>query len=142
MDGAMPDTTHRVQSVIDRFVHELTAIAREEAARVVMGGFGASKPGRKPASNGATRRAHGGEKRSPEKLEALQEKVLGFVKSHPGLRIEQINKQLATSTQDLALPIRKLIATTQLTTKGQRRATQYFAGSAKGAAKTKKRAKR
>ena len=140
----MPDTTHRVQSIIDRFVSELTQVAREEAARVVMGGFGGSKPGRKPASNGASRRAHGGEKRSREKLEALQEKFLSFVKSHPGLRIEQINKQLATSTQDLALPIRKLIAAKQLTTKGQRRATQYFAGGtggAKGGAKKKSKKK-
>jgi hypothetical protein len=52
----MPGTTSRVQSIIDRFVSELTQVAREEAARVVMGGFGPSKPGPKPASNGASRR--------------------------------------------------------------------------------------
>jgi hypothetical protein len=33
-----------------------------------------------------------------------------FVKAHPGLRIEQINKELGTTTKDMALPIRKLIA--------------------------------
>jgi len=139
----MPDTPARVQSIIDRFVSELTQVARDEAARVVMGGFGASKPGRKPASNGAGR-TRGGEKRSPEKLEALQEKFLGFVKSHPGLRIEQINKELGTSTKDLALPIRKLMASRQLRAHGQKRATTYFAGGSSGAAKggAKKKSKK
>ena len=31
------------------------------------------------------------------------------MKAHPGLRIEQINKELGTLTKDLALPIRKLL---------------------------------
>lgn len=121
----MSDTSSRVQSVIDRFVSELTAIAREEAAKIVLGGITPSGRVRKAASNSAG--GHGA-KRSPENIEALQSKLLGYVKSHPGLRIEQINEQLGTSTKDLALPIRKLIAAKQLRVQGQRRATKYFAG--------------
>ena len=56
-----------------------------------------------------------------------------FVTKHPGLRIEQINKQLGTSTKDLALPIRKLIADGVIKTKGKKRSTTYFAGSKKSA---------
>jgi predicted transcriptional regulator len=52
-----------------------------------------------------------------------------FVAKHPGLRIEQINKQLGTTTKDLALPIRKLIADGSLKAKGKKRSTTYFAGS-------------
>jgi hypothetical protein len=44
------------------------------------------------------------------------------------MRIEQINKQLGTTTKDLALPIRKLISEGAITTKGQKRSTTYFAG--------------
>jgi hypothetical protein len=45
----------------------------------------------------------------------------------PGsLRIEQINKDLGTATEDLALPIRKLIADGMISAKGQKRSTQYF----------------
>jgi hypothetical protein len=47
------------------------------------------------------------------------------------MRIEQINKQLGTTTKDLALPIRKLISEGALKTKGEKRSTQYFAGESK-----------
>ena len=66
---------------------------------------------------------------SPEDLEALSERFASFVKANPGLRIEQINKQLGTTTKDLALPIRKLIADGTLKAKGKKRSTTYFAGS-------------
>jgi hypothetical protein len=138
----MSDTNSRVQAVIDRFVTEMSAIAREEAARVVLGGFAPAGRAHKASSNGAGVGGRG-EKRSAESLEELQTKLLGFVKSHPGLRIEEINKQLGTTTRDLALPIRKLVADKQLRVQGQRRATKYFAGgngSAKGG--TKKRSKK
>jgi predicted transcriptional regulator len=49
------------------------------------------------------------------------------VGSNPGLRIEQINRALGTRTAELRLPLRKLIAAKQIKTKGQRRATRYFA---------------
>jgi len=58
----------------------------------------------------------------------MGQKFIAFVKATPGLRIEQINKQLGTTTKDLALPIRKLEAEGVIATKGQRRATQYFPG--------------
>ena len=45
-----------------------------------------------------------------------------------GLRIEEINRELGTTTKDLALPIRKLVADGMLAAKGQRRATKYFPG--------------
>ncbi|HEX8114384.1 MAG TPA: hypothetical protein VF516_41930 [Kofleriaceae bacterium] len=69
-----------------------------------------------------------GAKRRPEDLEALCNQFASFVKSHPGLRIEQINKELGTTTKDLALPIRKLIAEGKVAAKGQKRSTAYFPG--------------
>jgi predicted transcriptional regulator len=53
------------------------------------------------------------------------------VKNNPGLRIEQINKQLGTTTKDLALPIRKLISDGVVSAKGQKRSTTYFPGRKK-----------
>jgi hypothetical protein len=61
----------------------------------------------------------------------MAERFHAFVAKHPGLRIEQINKQLNTTTKDLALPIRKMIAEGALKTKGAKRSTQYFAGESK-----------
>ncbi len=50
-----------------------------------------------------------GAKRSPEEIDRLADQFYAFAQKHPGLRIEQINKQLRTTTSDLALPVRKLI---------------------------------
>jgi hypothetical protein len=81
---------------------------------------GSARPGRPPGGRGA--------KRTAEDLEALSTKFATFVKAHPGLRIEQINKELGTTTKDLALPIRKLIADRTISAKGQKRSTTYFPG--------------
>lgn len=64
--------------------------------------------------------------------------MLGFIKSHPGLRIEEINRELGTNTKDLALPMKKLIAAKQIKALGQRRATKYFAGAPKAPTSGKK----
>jgi hypothetical protein len=73
------------------------------------------------------RRGNRRPKRTPADLDAMSEKFSAFVKAHPGLRIEQINKQLGTTTRDLALPIRKLISADVIAVRGQRRSTTYFA---------------
>ena len=72
-----------------------------------------------------------GAKRSSADLEALSERFASFVAASPGLRIEQINKQLGTTTKDLALPIRKLISEGRIKAKGQKRSTTYFPGKKK-----------
>lgn len=69
-----------------------------------------------------------GSKRTAEDLEVLSSQVVSFVRAKPGLRIEQINKQLGTTTKDVQLPIRKLVSEGVLAAKGQRRATTYFLG--------------
>jgi hypothetical protein len=52
--------------------------------------------------------------------------TVSFVARKPGLRIEQINRELGASTKELMLPVRKLIAAGAINTKGAKRATQYF----------------
>ena len=69
-----------------------------------------------------------GAKRTSDELDKLPDDFLAFVTKNPGLRIEQINKQLGTTTKDLALPIRKLIAEGALKAKGKKRSTTYFPG--------------
>lgn len=79
-------------------------------------------------SNGVGPSRRKGHKRDPGALEALQAKLVGFVAKHPGLRIEQINKELGTTTKELQLPMRKLIAEGQVKAKGSKRSTTYRAG--------------
>jgi hypothetical protein len=67
-----------------------------------------------------------GEKRSPELLVKTVTALFEQIKSTPGQRIEQIGAALKIPTKELMLPARKLIATKQVRTEGQKRATKYF----------------
>jgi len=69
-----------------------------------------------------------GAKRTSDELDQLADSFVEFVTKNPGLRIEQINKQLGTTTKDLALPIRKLITDGAIKVKGKKRSTAYFPG--------------
>lgn len=68
-----------------------------------------------------------GVKRTPAEIQKVQDRFLAFVRKNPGLRIEQINAKLGTTTKDLALPVRLLIAAKTIRTKGEKRATTYEA---------------
>jgi hypothetical protein len=78
------------------------------------------------AGRGRTTSREKGAKRPPDEIERLTDKLLEYVKTNPGQRIEQIADGMGTSTKELNLPAKKLIAGKQLKTKGQKRATQYF----------------
>lgn len=76
-----------------------------------------------PAPAASKRKA--GEKRSPALLAQVTEQVFNHIKSNPNQGVEQIAKALGTSTKELTLPIRKLLADKKITSKGQKRATRY-----------------
>jgi hypothetical protein len=129
----MSDFQNEMNRVVETFVNQISELARQAAMQTLETAFGAGGPrggtatsapvakvGRPPGNRGA--------KRTSEDLEALSSQVASFVKANPGLRIEQINKALGTTTKDLALPIRKLLSESVITSKGQKRATTYFPG--------------
>jgi hypothetical protein len=108
--------------VVSSFVEQVTELARRAAIEQVQRALGAASMPRTQRS-----RMDPGAKRAPDELDRLRDQFVAFVSSNPGLRIEQINQQLGTSTKDLALPIRKLIAEGTIKTKGKKRSTTYFA---------------
>ena len=128
---APPMTNEALRSLVDRFVQDLTAAIQDNVLDVVRtalenapdgarGGRGRGRAtGRRPA---ATRG-----KRDAQQLEALSTKLRSYIAKNPGQRMEQIAKGLGTTTKELVLPARKLLAAKQISTKGQRRATTYFA---------------
>lgn len=133
----MSDFQNEMNRTVQSFVAQITQLAHRAAIDTLESAFTgrAGRNGGRPAAVamapvGARGRSRGGRgaKRSPEDLEALSQKFATFVKAHPGLRIEQINKELGTTTKDLALPIRKLIADGMITAKGKKRSTTYFVG--------------
>lgn len=122
-----------IQRLVDGFVVQVTELARRAAMDTLENALGR---GGKAGAGGAVRsgratRGGRGAKRTADELEKLQSDFLAFVHKNPGLRIEQINKELGSSTKDLALPIRKLVADGSLKVKGKKRSTTYFPGSKK-----------
>jgi len=142
----MSEFQTEMNRVVQGFVAQITELARRAAIDTLESAFGGrAARGAAPVAAaaavaavattnfGRVGRPRGGRgaKRTSADLEALSEQFASFVKANPGLRIEQINKQLGTTTKDLALPIRKLISEGQITAKGQKRSTTYFAGKKK-----------
>jgi hypothetical protein len=155
----MSDFQNEMNRTVQGFVAQITELARraaintlesafgERAARGGGGGGGGSSSGGGGAAPallenaGRVGRPRGGRgaKRTAADLEALSDQVAAFIHENPGLRIEQINKEMGTTTKDLALPIRKLIADGTINAKGQKRSTTYFAGKRAKASRKKKK---
>ena len=122
-----------IQRLVDGFVAQVTELARRAAMDTLESALGRGGKGGAGVAvrTGRTTRGGRGAKRTADELDKLQQDFLSFVHKNPGLRIEQINKELGSSTKDLALPIRKLVADGSLKVKGKKRSTAYFPGSKK-----------
>jgi hypothetical protein len=117
--------TPRIQAALDQLIQTI----REEtvasfsallASGGTSGGSAATRSARVP------RRSSGG-KRTSEELAAFKTTLLGVITKQPGLRTEQIAKELGTSTKELQLPMLQLRDEKRIRMKGQKRAAQYFA---------------
>ena len=127
----MSDFQAEMNRVVADFVTQITELARAAARDMIDEALGrGTKSSIASFGRGRGRGSRGG-KRTAQELDQMADRFHSFVAKHPGLRIEQINKQLGTTTKDLALPIRKLIADGSLKTKGAKRSTTYFAGAKK-----------
>lgn len=142
----MSDFQNEMNRTVQGFVAQITELARRAAIDTLESAFGARSSSSSSSRNGGgaasaavalaaaglgrVGRPRGGRgaKRTAADLDALSQRFAAYVKSNPGLRIEQINKELGTSTKDLALPIRKLISEGQISAKGKKRSTTYFPG--------------
>jgi hypothetical protein len=118
-----------------------TATGREH--RAARSRPGRQKPGSKVRSvpsastdgqDGETRGPHGRPKpgrlrrRSPEEIAKAVDLVAKLVKSHPkGLRSEEIRKKLGLDVREVPRILREGVAAKRLRSKGQKRATTYFA---------------
>ena len=138
----MSDYQSQINKLVEEFVSQITQVARQaamETLNAALGTAGRVKRGGAPAAigNGAkasARRAKGA-KRPQAEIETAKEQVHDFIRKNPGLRIEQINKELGTSTRDLSLPLKKLISDGAVRTEGEKRSTQYFPGDGGGGGK-------
>ena len=151
----MTDLEQRLNELVSSFVNDISKLARQAALETLsqaLAGVGGTviddlrlpggRRGRGKAGAGASARRPKGAKRPSEEIEQLKERVHQYIKDHPGERIEQINGQLGTSTAELSLPLKKLIADGAVRTEGDRRATKYFPGEGTPRAGARKRRKK
>jgi hypothetical protein len=128
----MANYQSEVQKLVDGFVVQLAELWRRQAIDSLTGMEGGVRGarGRGPAAAALSiGRVRGrGAKRTAVELDQLADSFLEYVNKNPGLRIEQINKELGTTTKDLQLPIRKLLADGAIKAKGKKRSTAYFPG--------------
>jgi hypothetical protein len=123
------DMQNEMSTAVAKFVDEITEIAKQAARDqldVALGSF--SGRGGANSRTTTTNRAKG-VKRDPGDIEKIGTRFYEFVKANPGLRIEQINAKLGTSTKDLRLPIKKMLEEGNIKMKGKKRSTTYMAAA-------------
>lgn len=105
--------------------HSVTA-STAAAKRVRKPAPKAAKP-EKPVKQDSVRSPRPkGDKRTPDEMAGLMERIYEFIKGRPGEGAETIAKLLGVETGEMRLPTKKLITAKRITTKGQKRATRYF----------------
>ena len=124
-------------SFADQIMTALKGASLHELVGSEGGGSGTRGRGR-PAGGGAPpdplsiprRRGNGGRlpRRSGEEIAKSLEKIVLLVKTHKnGMRAEEIRSKLGMEPKEMPRILKEGIAKKKLTTKGQKRATTYFA---------------
>ena len=115
--------TNEVELATGEFLAQIVALSRQAVTESLSSAFR-----RGGAGGSATVARAPAPKRSTAQIEQTGRTFALFVRDNPGMRIEQINRELGTTTDELMLPIRKLIAAGAVATQGGRRSTKYFPG--------------
>ncbi len=137
----MTDINREIRTRVDAFVGEISELVRLAALDTLSGALGANGNSSRPTVSSLQRRNQAalyatnlqrGGKRTAREIEAMTDEIYKYIQQNPGLGVEQISMGLGQPSKDLTLPIKKLIATGKLSTKGQKRATKYFASGSDG----------
>jgi hypothetical protein len=122
------------------FVNDIVRAIQGSSLEELLGEIGgASTRARRPAPSGAAapvaharppKATTGGrlKRRSPDEIAAELDRVVALAKSHKaGLRAEQIREQLNMRANEMPRILKEGLAKKKLKSKGQKRATTYFA---------------
>ena len=136
----MANINDTIRAALDSFVEDISNLIQQAAlesveqalasASAIPGRRGGRGAGRSSVAAPLVALGRGrkkGAKRTQEELDQLIKKLHGYIAKNPGQRIEQIAQGLDITTKELNLPAKKLISDKKLSTKGQKRATTYFA---------------
>ncbi len=134
----MSTLKNRLDSLASAFASEVVRAIQSASLEELLGEVGRKRgPGRPPrsqstavvhAAHGATRRPGRLPRRSAADIKATLDKVHGLLKSSKGgLRAEQIRAALSLDVREMPRVLKEGVASKRLSSKGQKRATTYFA---------------
>lgn len=140
----MTDLQSQVNERVSMFVSEITELARQAAYDMLASALDqedGNGRGRLFLTRGGTLSSRRkGAKRTSDELSTMADAFIAYITEHPGQRMENIAKELGYSTQELTLPVKKLLSSGKLRVEGQKRATSYFVAPTEpedGAARSK-----
>jgi hypothetical protein len=134
----MPSLNDQIRFRVEAFVSELEGLIREAALQSISEALGGKSvthrrpvPASRPTRSEAEPRQSGGKKarirRSLSQLAAVADRIHAYVSENPGKRGEEIKSALKIGTKEWARPIQMLVESGRVSTKGEKRATAYFA---------------
>jgi hypothetical protein len=125
----------RLDSLASSFATEVVRAIQSASLEELLGEVGGARrgPGR-PNGSAPAPRARGGRKsgrlarRSADDIAQTLERVVSLVKRHKqGMRAEQIRTQLRMQAKEMPRVLKEGLSKKMLKSKGQKRATTYFA---------------
>ena len=128
----MMDLQDHVNERVNAFVAEITELARQAAYEMLASSLDQEEGGgraRAFLARGGTLSRRKGAKRTSDELSGMADAFLAYIAENPGQRMEVIAKELGYDTQELTLPVKKLLSSGQIQVEGQKRATSYFLAS-------------
>lgn len=136
--STIQDTLHGLAS---QFTSEVLAAIRTASIEDLQGETGPrARPtsSRMPTPKAASGSQRAGRlaRRGPEEIGKMIERIAGLLSKSPaGLRAETLREKLGVDAKELPRPLADGLRQKRFTSKGQKRATTYYAASAKKTAK-------
>ena len=131
-----PFVEQRVRAFVDELSGELAVLVRKAAADVLLVGGSASGRAagapRRASAASAGARSNGRIRRSSDQLEQTAQHLQSYIAKNPGQRMEQIGDALGSTTRELRRPLQQLIDAGAVRREGEKRASRYYVGGAKG----------
>lgn len=134
------DLELRVRYAVEDFVRKITDLVNQQVVRAVQDTL-STKAGRASAARGVSSAPQKRGRPPSPKIAALAERFQAFVRSNPGLRLEEIAREMGVPSKELKYPVSKLLDAGALRTEGQARGTRYYPTGRGGGVRRKKTAR-
>lgn len=121
---------------IEELVREHVAALRRSATAAVERAFARASGGKAKGTHARSTTGEPGQRRAPEELTALGERLYAAICGHPGASMPTLAAELGATPHELNRPATQLRRAGRVRSVGQRQGTRYFPMSAKTATRS------